>query len=377
MRKKYSERQSEFGSYFLLLNGKCNIDDPESALIFDRLTYVIFAIAMMPMDNMGELLLNELSKMYLEVKEMEDSWYFTPQMARNINNNFYSIKNILPLKKGIKVVAKELRNQLENQPFRNGIELGVLCRLMDMSKSPYLKEELPFHSRIGFGYHSSMVVNEEQQLLSDSFYLLVLGEKEYIKMLEYAKEIKQDIDKYKEPKSLITKINSNVCTYCRNSVVSFFSFFEAYINSIGVNYLYLYEEKLSTEEVFALKGKDRQGNQYLKLEIKIECLQRIIANKITYTTNNPQQLKDKTFLELFSKIKSRRDVAVHFSKGKGEIIIAPQYWLDEAFDISELVVDASKKIYKACFNTKNFPSYLRKFDYKYLFDEAKERIIEF
>ena len=125
MRKKYAERQSDFGSYFLLLNGKCNIDDPESALIFDRLTYVIFAIAMMPMDNIGELLLNELSQMYLEVKEVEDSWYFTPQMARYINNNFYSIKDILPLKKVIKVVAKELRNQLENQPFRNGIELEI------------------------------------------------------------------------------------------------------------------------------------------------------------------------------------------------------------------------------------------------------------
>ena len=76
--------------------------------------------------------------------------------------------------------------------------------------------------------------------------------------------------------------------------------------------------------MFSLEGKDRQGNHYLKIEVKIECLQRIIANKVTYVTNNPQQLKDQTFIVLFQKMREKRDVAMHYSKSKGEIIFSPQ-----------------------------------------------------
>lgn len=86
----------------------------------------------------------------------------------------------------------------------------------------------------------------------------------------------------------LSRINANVCSLSRNCVVSFFAFFEAFINCIGLNYIFQNEESLSKEEVFALEGKDRQGNRYLKMEVKLECLQRIIANKVTYSTNNPQ-----------------------------------------------------------------------------------------
>lgn len=49
---------------------------------------------------------------------------------------------------------------------------------------------------------------------------------------------------------------------------------------------------------------------------------------------------------LFQKMREKRDVAIHYSKSKREIMFSPQEWLDEAFDISELVNDASRKIKK-------------------------------
>ena len=106
-------------------------------------------------------------------------------------------------------------------------------------------------------------------------------------------------------------------------------------------------------------------------------MQRIIAKKITYYTNNAQQLKDNDFTILLAKMQERRDVAVHYSKLKGEIMFAPQEWMDEAQSISKIVVNTSKKIWNACFPSANhYPYYLGEFRYDYLFNEAKKRTLD-
>lgn len=100
-----------------------------------------------------------------------------------INGTFIHIKKQFPLKVGVKKAARILREELPNNPFRNGIELGVINNIMDLSHTPYLKEELPLYSRLGLGHHAYRVVNEEKQILSDSFYLLVLAQAEYKKCI--------------------------------------------------------------------------------------------------------------------------------------------------------------------------------------------------
>jgi hypothetical protein len=378
MAKKYIEDLDDFKSALLRLEATPPIKNDDTALLFDRLTYVIFGIGIMPQNNISIEsidVLERLAELYLQVKDLRGEWLFYPDVQNVINNMYSMVKETLPLKVGIKKAAKLLRDQLANDPFRNGIELGLISNIMSLDKTPYLKQNLPYYSRLGLWHHSNMVVNEEQQLLSDSFYFLTLAKDQYNKMFTY----KEQLPKIKTElhRNEITYINANVCSFCRNCIVSFYAFFEGYVNSLGLNYLFFNKDLLSPEDIYALQGKDRVGNHYLKIGMKIECLQRIIVHKIIYPTNNPQQLKDSTFITLLEKMKEKRDVAMHYSKIKGEIMFSPQEWMDEAILISNLIIDASRKIWNTCFpSTDHFPYYLRELDYDYLVNEAQKRIVE-
>lgn len=372
--KHYIDDRRQFQNALLLLKDISEIENEETALILDRLTYAIFGIALMPKNEVSITTLECLAKLYLQVKEIHGDWIFYPDVKDIINKTYDMVKQVLPLKVGIKKASSILRKQLINVPFRNGIELGVISEIIDLKNTPYLKEDLPSYSRLGLGYHSDKVVNEEWQLLSDAFYLLVMAKEQYEKMCEY----KDKLPGIKTENHLLelTNINSNVCTYCRTSVVSFYAFFEAFINGIGLNYLYYHHSSLTPEDIFMLQGKDKTGNRYLKSETKIESLQRIIAKKVKYKTNNSQQLKDQTFISLFKKMQEKRDVAMHYSKIKGEIMFSPQEWMDEAFEVSKLVVEASRKLWEACYpQFGHYPYYLKELNYKYLLDRTKERII--
>lgn len=373
MRKRYTHTIPKFSEAFLLLEKANTVLDEYTSILFDRLTYSIFGIGLLPQNNMTIASLDRLAYLYSEVKDIEGHWFFPEDVEEMIDMMFKLVKQQFPLKLGIKKAGYILREELPKNPFRNGIELGVVGKVMDLSKTPYLKEELPFYSRLGLGYHANRVVNEEKQLLSDAFYLLTLAENEYNKMFHYKEALVKPY--LEEHRSTLTRFNENVCTISRNSVVGFFAFFESYINGLGISCIYHNKGSLSQEEINALEGKDRQGNHYLKIELRIECLQRIIARRVTYTTNNPQQLKDQTFVILFQKMRSKRDVAMHYSKFKGEIMFSPQEWLDEAFDVSELIIAASQKIWDACYKTDHYPYYLYELNFEYWLKDAKKRIL--
>ena len=375
MGKRYIDDRQQVQDVFLLLEDVLPIENEETSVIFDRLTYAIFGTALMPKNKAAIGTLKCLAILYLEVKDKRGDWIFYPDVKDLINKAYDMVKHVLPLKVGVKKASAILRKQLANDPFRNGIELGIISEIMDLKKTPYLKEELPFYSRLGLGHHSERMINEECQLLADAFYLLVMAEEKYKRMFMYRDNLPEI--KTESHLLVLTNINANVCTYCRNSIVGFYAFFEAFINGIGLNYLNYNRSSLSPEDICALEGKDRFGNRYLKSEIKIESLQRIIANKIKYATNNHQQLKDQTFLSLFKNMQEKRDVAMHYSKSKGEIMFSPQEWMDEAIEVSKIVVEASQKIWEACYpQSGHYPYYLRELDYKYLLNKAKERMIE-
>ena len=379
MSKKYIKEQKKIrnniNSYLFELKDICPIENSEAALVFDRLTYLIFIIGLLPIEKDSENILERLSMLYVSVMNVTGEWAFAPDVENVVNEIYYTTKKQFPLKVGIQKAASILRAQLIKDPFHNGIELGVISQIIDLRNTPYLKEELPYYSRLGLGGHSNRCVNEEWQLLDDAFYLLALAVKEYDKMFLY----KDNLPKIKTEKHLniLTYLNSNVCSLCRNSVVGFYAFFESYINGLCLNYLYYHNDELSEEDKYALQGKDRAGNNYLKMSRRLEQMQKIISKKITYYTNNVQQLKDNDFIILLAKMQKKRDVAVHYSKLKGEIMFAPQEWIDEAQSISKIVVNASKKIWNACFPTANhYPYYLREFKYDYLLDEAKKRTLD-
>ncbi|MFT8344358.1 MAG: hypothetical protein ABF652_23360, partial [Clostridium beijerinckii] len=86
------------------------------------------------------------------------------------------------------------------------------------------------------------------------------------------------------------------------------------------------------------------------------------------------QLKEKCFIELLNKFKNQRDVSVHFSIEKGKILIPPDIWLLDLKSIAKYCIDASQKIWIACYHNENYPDYLRKFDYNLLYNNAKIRV---
>lgn len=370
--KEHKKIRSNIKSYLFDLKDIVPIENSETSLVFDRLTYLIFTIGLLPERKESGDVLERLSMIYTSVMNVTGDWAFDPDTEIVINEIYFTTKKQFPLKVGIKKAASILRAQLIKDPFHNGIELGVMSEIIDLRYTPYLKEELPYYSRLGLGGHSNRCVNEEWQLLDDAFYLLSLAIKEYNIMLLYVNKLpKIKIEKHL---NVLTYLNSNVCSLCRNSVVGFYAFFESYINGLCLNYLYYHKDKLSEEDQFMLKGKDRSGNSYLKMSRRLEQMQRIIGKSVVYYTNNTQQLKDNDFIILLNKMQERRDVAVHYSKLKGEIMFAPQEWLDEAQSISQVVVNVSKKMWDACFpSADHYPYYLRELKYDYLFNEAKKR----
>ncbi|MFL0168134.1 hypothetical protein [Candidatus Clostridium helianthi] len=364
-----------YNNAFLLLNSEYNIENEENSLLFDKLTYIIFCIAILPKNEYSLSILNQFSNVYLGVKDLQHEWCFTDEFISLINMSYYKMKEKFPLKKGIKFIAKILREQLINEPFRNGIEIGVLENIFDLKNTPYLKEGLPYYSRIGLGYHSGMVANEEQQLLEDAFFMLALAEKEYNIMNDVAIKLKKDKKVIKENQlEIVSRFNRNVCTLCRNGLINFFAYFEALMNGISLDYVYKNENMISEEERFLLKGKNSKGTNYIKMGDRIEYIQKIIGGKVIYKTKNHQQLKEKCFIELLNKFKNQRDVSVHFSIEKGKILIPPDIWLLDLKSIAKYCIDASQKIWIACYHNENYPDYLRKFDYNLLYNNAKIRV---
>ncbi len=374
MNKRYIDDRPIVHSPLFELKDVKNIENEHTSLIFDRLTYAIFGIALMPQTSATFIGLEKLANVYIQTAQIGGDWFFAPDVETVINDMYHMVKLNLPQKMGIKKAARILREQLSSDPFHNGVELGIITTIMDLSKSSYLKEELPYYSRLGLGYHANRCVNEEWQLLSDAFFLTASAVEQYKKMFEY----KEFLPEKKTEKHLneLTNINENVCSLCRTSIISLYGFFESYINGIGLNHLHYNKDTLLPEDQFALQGKDRIGNHYLKIETKLECLQKIIAKKITYPTNNPKQLKDENIIMLLQKMRERRDVAVHYSKIKGNIMYSPQEWMDEMIDISHLIIDVSRKIWNACFlDVDHYPYYLRELDYEKLIECGNNRII--
>lgn len=373
MDRKYMHDRPIVHSSLLKLNDIQDIDNEHTSLIFDKLTYAIFGIALMPPTSLSSQGLERLADLYIQTMELRGDWLFAPDVEAVVNDMYHMVKINLPPRMGIKKAAKLLREQLQFDPFHNGIELGLITKIMDLNKSPYLKEGLPYYSRLGLGYHADRCVNEEWQLLSDAFFLISSAIDQYYKMFEYRKNLPEI--KTKKHLNELTNINENVCSLCRTSIVSLYAFFESFVNGIGLNYLYYNEDALSQEDQFALQGKDRIGNHYLRIEKKLECLQKIIAKKVTYHTNNVQQLKEKSIIKLLEKMRERRDVAVHYSKIKGNIMYSPQEWMDEMIDISHLIIDVSRRIWDSCFpEVDHYPYYLRELDYEMLIKCGNERI---
>lgn len=255
-----------------------------------------------------------------------------------------------------------------------GLEYGWLQKVMDCSNMGF-PEGLPFQARIGIGHHAGFVNVEEEFLLRDAFFLLFLAEDAYERMHAYAKYWKK-AGKADDPR-LVHKIfstaNQNVATYSRLCVLSFFSFIEVFVNSVGYDFSIRNKNILCTKDIEILHG--RKKGRYLSLEYKIEKFPSIIRTdkKTLNVLSNPKQTKEP-FRTLIKEIKEIRDSSVHYSPLKKAIWRKPDDWLDKGKSTSKLCVEVSLAFWKACYPDRKGPEYLNGLDYGKHIDIARKRI---
>lgn len=280
-----------------------------------------------------------------------------PQLIKAFQPLIDRFKSIAPLKVPLDQVATDFNSLFANKKevYSYGIEYGWLHKRMDCSRMG-LPNDLPWHTRIGIGHHAGRISIEELFLLHDAFFMLASAEESFADMNEVADKI----GKQPEANIGLNEIylaNSNVAAYSRLCVVSFFSFIEAFVNSVGHNYYLQNQGSLSSSEIEILHGKKK--GSFVSLEYKIEKFPSIIRvdRKSPLITLDSAQIKEP-FKSFVQHIKQIRDASMHFAPSKEEIWKKPIDWIENARSASNLCTEAAKEFWKACYPDRNQPKYL-------------------
>ena len=147
-------------------------------------------------------------------------------------------KSIAPLKVSLNQVATDFNSLFANNKdvYSFGLEYKWLHERMDCSRMGF-PNDLPWHTRIGIGHHAGRFSVEERFLLHDAFSMLASAEEAFINMNEIARKIdKQGQDSIPINLDGVYLANSDVAAYSRLCLISFFSFIEAFVNSIGYDF---------------------------------------------------------------------------------------------------------------------------------------------
>jgi hypothetical protein len=165
---------------------------------------------------------------------------------------YNSYKAYFKPKKSQRVIGNEFNNLfLQGESvYSTGLEYGWLEEGMEFVDDNFPKY-LPYHAKVGIAGHANRINIEEEFLLRDAFYMLCMAEKVYQDMYkEYYKykESKRDIETYKEHNKF-TDYNQSVATYSRLGIISFYSFAEAFVNSIGYDFYLRNKINLSANEI--------------------------------------------------------------------------------------------------------------------------------
>lgn len=287
-----------------------------------------------------------------------------------------SITKKYPIKVEYEKIAEEWNNLFKNdiEILSNGVMIGWLEKLVDLSNF-YKYDYYPYHFKIGLAIHKGRGEIEEHFLLRDAFKCLVRAEK-YLKLLEnygnYQKKLYKEKDKTKFDNITLTELNTikfEVSYYSRLTIISFYSFIECFVNSIGFDNYYRKERELNETDLEILQGLKK--GRFLNLKYKIEAYQKILRKdktaKIVLSDN--KQVKDP-FLTFFNVYEEIRNSAVHYSPNKTKIWIKPHDWILKAKEFSKLTVQAAKIIWISCYETDKGPDYLGRLDYEKLYKLA-------
>lgn len=298
-----------------------------------------------------------------------------PRLIKALEPMVNHYRTIAPLKVQFETITNDF-NALcaSNQElYSYGIEYQWLDERMDCSKMG-LPDDLPWHARIGLRHHSGLVAIEEEFLLRDAFYLLESAEDSYRNLNAYGDEISKS-GQERNPTGLkdLRLINFDVAANSRLCVVTFFSFIEAFVNSVGYDFSLRNRNNLALAQLEILNGMKK--GRFLSLEYKIEKYPSIIRidKHSPIVISDPAQLREpfKSFVE---NIKTIRDSSMHYAPIKEAIWKKPLEWLEDARSASRLCIEVAREFWHSCYPLREQPKYLGELNYDKHISIAKERI---
>ena len=281
-----------------------------------------------------------------------------------------------PPKKSMEEIAFQYGNITAGKPdfYSYGIEYGWLETLMDCKKMN-LPSCLPYQAKVGIFHHAGNVSTEDQFLLTDAFYILAKAISSYKLHLKYGEYLNKKLNNKinKEAYREITDNKLNSITYARLSLVGFYSFIEAFVNSIGYDYYKWNESNLDETTNSILKGI--KNNRFISIEDKFEKFPQIIRNDQLQKVfvKDAKQRKDP-YLTFLDKYKKLRDSSVHHSPDKENIWLKPEDWKNKAVEFSKITMAVAKDFWHSCYPDKELPGYLDGLDYDELLKIAERRI---
>jgi hypothetical protein len=349
----------------------------------NRVWYIAVYLQMMA-SFCNELDFNEYRKLMLEIhknikegnkKEVRAK---LPKFEKKLNEIARPIKSKYKLKRDIQEIAKSWDEQfkIDKEILLNGIMIGWLEEQIDLSNYPY--DYTPYQFKVGLFINKGKGEIEENFLLRDSFTCLVKAKKSLQILENFAKKQKDKFNPLgrnefdKETSGLINDVKYEVSFYSRLTIISFFSFLESFVNSIGFDYYYRNKSILNSNDSEILQG--RKKGRFLNLKYKIEKFQKIIrTDKVAKIILSDDKQIREPFKSLFEDYEGLRNASVHFSPEKSRIWLKPHDWLNKAENFSNLVIEAALEVWKSCHQTTKGPDYLGRLEYKRLYQIAELR----
>ncbi|CAG5016123.1 hypothetical protein DYBT9275_05481 [Dyadobacter sp. CECT 9275] len=302
-----------------------------------------------------------------------------PELWKIFNKMSSIFMTRFPLKRELRVVASEFNEFFKtgNDVYSYGLEFGWLDAQMDL-RELHFYSDTPYHYRIGLAAHKGNGSIEEEFLLKDAFSILVKAKYYHKLLFKYGnklKTIEQQKGKNEFTQAIyhqITDIKFEVAAHSRLSIISFYAFVEAFVNSVGHSYLIKNTGKLDEAERELLNGFKK--GRFLQLKSKNEKFQSIIREdkrSVIIVSDNGQIPEDfKFFFEYYEQL---RNSAMHYSPLKERIWMKPQDWIDKASDFSKLAMKIALDFWNACYPNSDGPEYLGKLDHSLHVNKANIR----
>jgi hypothetical protein len=302
-----------------------------------------------------------------------------PEIRRTLEQYADPLIKKFPLKNDINVIARSWNDFFkgDQELYDFGLEYGWLEEQLEL-KNYRLYDYVPYHFRLGLVAHKGRCYIEEDNLLKDAFKVLLKAEyyqtvlEKYGKLSTELSQAKGNLEFDRKTYTKITHVKFEVSSFSRLTVLSFFAFIEAFVNSVAYSFLRRNESTLSDAEAEILTGK--QKGHYLQLRSKFERYQKIIrADKTAILiTSDTMQMNDT--LKTFFAYEELRNSAVHYSPLKEPLSITPKDWLTRAREFSRIAMNVGLQFWNACYPGLDAPEYLGRLDYKFNQDMAKSRL---